>query len=470
MLKVGETRVDVDTFDRDESAPVSFAFLLDTSGSMGVGNKLENAKNAIRTIIRSGRPGDDFALFAFSEGDVRLVSDFSPDPGKLVRALWDLEASGQTALFDAVAATPERMMKGRNNKRAILLFTDGVDNASQLSSNEMAELLQHVSVPVYTIGMKNRAFDALTEKSRRELSVDTLEMLANSSGGRMHLVSGDEDLRPLATAIAGEVRQQYLLGFAPSGKGDVKYRIVFVSVVKPGSWVVRTRRGYRGTVARAVRKPFLQEVQMHKSRRVSVSLAGGALLLGTFGLTACASKKYVGEEVSKSSAVTEKRINDVESQVEATQTKVKQHDAKLTELDTATRQALERAQQAGKLAEGKFVYSLVLSDDAAKFPVNKHELSPEAQEALNAFAERLKGENKNVYLEIQGHTDATGSDSINLQLGEARAEAVRRYLNKQGVALNRMSTISYGSAEPVESNKTKEGRSKNRRVVVVVLA
>ena len=176
------------------------------------------------------------------------------------------------------------------------------------------------------------------------------------------------------------------------------------------------------------------------------------------------------EEVAKSSAATEKRINDVESQVEATQTKVKQHDTKLAELDNATRQALERAQQAGKLAEGKFVYSLVLSDDAAKFPVNKHELSKEAKDALDAFAERLKAENKNVYLEIQGHTDATGSDAYNYKLGEERAEAVRRYLNKQGVALNRMSTISYGSAEPVESNKTKDGRAKNRRVVVIVLA
>jgi outer membrane protein OmpA-like peptidoglycan-associated protein len=195
-----------------------------------------------------------------------------------------------------------------------------------------------------------------------------------------------------------------------------------------------------------------------------------ALLLGIFGLSACASKKYVGEEVSKSSAATEKRINDVESQVEATQTKVKQHDAKLTELDNATRQALERAQQAGKLAEGKFVYSLVLSDDAAKFPVNKYELSKEAMDALNAFAERLKAENKNVYLEIQGHTDSTGSQDYNMKLGHERAEAVRRYLNKQGVALNRMSTISYGASEPVESNKTKEGRSKNRRVVVIVLA
>jgi outer membrane protein OmpA-like peptidoglycan-associated protein len=203
---------------------------------------------------------------------------------------------------------------------------------------------------------------------------------------------------------------------------------------------------------------------MGKSRWIS-TVSTGALFLGICGLTACASKPYVNEEVAKSSAASEKRINDVESQVEATQ-----NDAKLAELDNATRQALERAQQAGKLAEGKFVYSLVLSDDTAKFPVNRHELSKEAKDALDAFAERLKTENKNVYLEIQGHTDSTGADAYNYTLGEERAEAVRRYLNKAGVALNRMSTISYGAAEPVESNKTKDGRAKNRRVVVIVLA
>jgi VWFA-related protein len=178
---------------------------------------------------------------------VRLVSDFSPDPAPLLAASADLEASGQTALFDAVAATPEKMMKGRNNKRAILLFTDGVDNASHLTAAQMAEILQRVSVPVYPIGMKNAAFDQLKEEERRELSIDTLQLLAGSSGGRMHLVASGEDLRPLATRISEEVRQQYLLGFAPSGRGDVKYRIVFVSVARPGAWVVRTRRGYRGT-------------------------------------------------------------------------------------------------------------------------------------------------------------------------------------------------------------------------------
>jgi peptidoglycan-associated lipoprotein len=199
-------------------------------------------------------------------------------------------------------------------------------------------------------------------------------------------------------------------------------------------------------------------------------LTGAALLLGIFGLTACASKRYVSEEVSKSSATSEKRINEVESQVEATQSKVREHDTRIAELDKTTREALERAEAAGKLAEGKFVFSLVLSDDAVKFPVNKHQLSKEAEEKLAEFAQRLKGENKNVYLEIQGHTDATGSPEYNMNLGESRAEAVRRYLSKQGIALNRMSTISYGKDEPVDSNKTKAGRAKNRRVVVIVLA
>jgi peptidoglycan-associated lipoprotein len=204
--------------------------------------------------------------------------------------------------------------------------------------------------------------------------------------------------------------------------------------------------------------------------RKGSSLVVGALLVGIVGLSGCATKRFVGEEVSKSSAASEKRISEVQTQVEAAQTRVREHDSKLAELDKSTRDALERAEAAGKLAEGKFVYSLVLSDDAVKFPINRFQLSKEAEAKLAEFAERLKGENKNVYLEIQGHTDSSGPDMYNLELGEARAEAVRRYLSKQGIALNRMSTISYGETEPIEKNTSRKGRSQNRRVVVVVLA
>ena len=205
-------------------------------------------------------------------------------------------------------------------------------------------------------------------------------------------------------------------------------------------------------------------------RKGSKPLVVGALLVGIVGLSGCATKRFVGEEVSKSSAASEARISEVQTQVEAAQSRVREHDSKLAELDKSTRDALERAEAAGKLAEGKFVYSLVLSDDAVKFPVNRHELSKDAQAKLMEFAEKLKGENKNVYLEIQGHTDSSGGPELNYKLGEDRAEAVRRFLSKQGIALNRMSTISYGEEDPVSKNTSRKGRAQNRRVVVVVLA
>ena len=112
---------------------------------------------------------------------------------------------------------------------------------------------------------------------------------------------------------------------------------------------------------------------------------------------------------------------------------------------------------------------MVLTDDATKFPVNRSELSDEAKSRLTECANKLKSDNRNVYLEIQGYTDSTGAPATNLALGQQRAEAVRLFLNEQGVALNRMATISYGQDNPVASNDTREGRAQNRRVVMVVL-
>ncbi len=206
---------------------------------------------------------------------------------------------------------------------------------------------------------------------------------------------------------------------------------------------------------------------MTKFRIWSVGMGAAAALAF---LPACATKKYVSGEVEKSSAATEKHIADVSSQLEQTQSQVGQHEQRITELDKATKDALSRAEQAGKLAEGKFNYSVVLSDDNSHFPLNGHELSDAAKQQLDEFVDHLKGDNKNVYLEIQGHTDSTGPSDYNMRLGEERAEAVRLYLNEKGVALNRMATISYGESQPVESNHTRAGRAKNRRVVIIVLS
>lgn len=145
------------------------------------------------------------------------------------------------------------------------------------------------------------------------------------------------------------------------------------------------------------------------------------------------------------------------------------HDADISKLDKNIQEALDRANAAHKLAEGKFVYSTVLNGEAINFSAGQAALPKETQEYLAGLAQRLIADDQNVYLEIQGHTDATGPDALNVSLGLRRAEAVRIFLNQQGIALNRMSTISYGKIVPVESNKTSSGRAANRRVVIVVL-
>ena len=193
--------------------------------------------------------------------------------------------------------------------------------------------------------------------------------------------------------------------------------------------------------------------------RASKVLVAGAMLLGVASLGGCATKKYVNEQVS----AVDTRVSDVS-------TRVGEHDTKIATLDTQTKEALQRAEAAGKLAEGKFVYAEALSDDSMKFGGSKATLSPEAQARLDAFVDKLKTDNRNVYVEVQGHTDATGSKQANYRLGEERAEVVRRYLNQHGVALNRIGTISYGADAPVAPNNNRAGRSANRRVVLIVLA
>ena len=178
----------------------------------------------------------------------------------------------------------------------------------------------------------------------------------------------------------------------------------------------------------------------------------GAAMLAALAVTGCATKGFVRQQV----AVEDTRVSQVDTHV--------------GQVEGTARDALDRANAAHKLAEGKFLYQVVLSDDSVKFPIDRHALSSEAESRLKELADRLKNENRNVYLEIQGHTDSSGEKNYNDKLGEARAEAVRRYLNQQGVALNRMQTISYGPDAPVAPNDTAQGRSQNRRVVIIVLS
>jgi outer membrane protein OmpA-like peptidoglycan-associated protein len=194
-----------------------------------------------------------------------------------------------------------------------------------------------------------------------------------------------------------------------------------------------------------------------------VALSLTAALVGTTG---CATKKYVKQETGAVNT----RVDEVQGQVEQTQTRLNTHDKQIGEISQTAQDALRRAQEAGKLAQGKFLYETVLTDEKVKFGFDTADLSPEGQAAIDEFAARIKQENKNVYVEIQGHTDNIGSEKYNEELGLLRAESVRRYLNqKQSFPLHRINVISYGESSPIADNKTREGRSQNRRVALVVL-
>jgi len=201
------------------------------------------------------------------------------------------------------------------------------------------------------------------------------------------------------------------------------------------------------------------------------------VILTPLGVVGCASKGYVSQEVSREVATVHARVDDVEGQVEANQQRLDVQGERIEAVSgvaesasQTAREALDRAVNAGKLAEGKLLFETALTDDKVRFAFDDKDLSPEGKTALDEIAGELVAANESVYVEIQGHTDATGTDDYNLELGYERAQAVLRYLNmRHGVPLHRMSAISYGETAPVADNKSSDGRAQNRRVVLVVL-
>ena len=211
-----------------------------------------------------------------------------------------------------------------------------------------------------------------------------------------------------------------------------------------------------------------------------VALAGIIVL----GLTGCASKGFVQEQISQA-------MNPVQSQAEKNKAEI----ARLKETTTGLNEnqqkvyktaeealaraekalsraekALSRAEEAGTLAKGKLLFEVTLTDESVHFGFDVSNLSGEAKAALDSFAKRVKAENKNVYMEIQGHTDSVGTDAYNVRLGMARAEVAKTYLyTKHNIPLHRMSVFSYGESKPVAENDTPQNRAINRRITIEVL-
>jgi outer membrane protein OmpA-like peptidoglycan-associated protein len=183
--------------------------------------------------------------------------------------------------------------------------------------------------------------------------------------------------------------------------------------------------------------------------------------------------------------------------LEETQERVKKNEARIGEVDQATKAAqgsADQAQQAAMSADSKamgatesakaaadkaeavdkaskkIVYEVVLSEDSGNFKFGSAKLPDEAKAKIDEMINKVLSDPKGAYFELEGHTDNVGAPDVNQALGQQRADAVKSYLYEQyHIPLHRISVISYGEDKPVGDNKTKEGRAQNRRVVIRVL-
>jgi peptidoglycan-associated lipoprotein len=226
------------------------------------------------------------------------------------------------------------------------------------------------------------------------------------------------------------------------------------------------------------------------------SLVAASLLSLTVAMApACATKKFVRTEVGTVNS----KVDTLSGTVEQTQSRIQQDEARIGQVD-------QKAEAAGKSAEAaqnsanqaataarqvdtkvdkvaadinaniaagrKLVYEVTLSEDQGNFKFNKSDLPDEAKARLDAVVGQLKGTaGKDIYIEIEGHTDNVGGKETNYDIGMKRAEAVKEYLYTQHqIPLHKINVISYGEDKPVAPNNTRAGRAMNRRVVVRVLS
>jgi peptidoglycan-associated lipoprotein len=224
-------------------------------------------------------------------------------------------------------------------------------------------------------------------------------------------------------------------------------------------------------------------------RKFFVALPIVVLAIGSS--TACATKKFVRTSVGE----VNDKVDAMGRSLEETQERTRKNEGRITEVDQKAQAAQQSANQANDAAgaanraamearndaNSKFdtidknnkrlVYEVVLSEDSGGFKFGKTALPDEAKAKIDEMVSHLKQDPKNVFIEIEGHTDNVGDKLINQKLGLERAEAVQRYLYEQyQIPLHKMNVISYGEEKPIAPNKTRDGRSQNRRVVIKVLS
>ena len=231
-------------FSVESDEPVAIAFVLDVSGSMRQSGKIEAAKEAVRFFADQLRPQDRFALICFADDQVSWVTEFTSDRERFLERLMVQEGYGQTALNDAVAATPKLVDDSTTGRKAIVLITDGVDNASKLTVEQAVVTARKVEVPIFTVGFTTLPWEDQKKVKDLGLNMAVLQMFADQTGGALFVVQDPDEMKEAVARISTDLRHQYLIGYSPGlARWDGRFRSVQL-VARNGRYVVRTRKGY----------------------------------------------------------------------------------------------------------------------------------------------------------------------------------------------------------------------------------
>jgi Ca-activated chloride channel homolog len=260
----GLTADDFEVYDNDiqqkieyfseEDRPISLGILFDTSSSMK--NKIEESGKILRRFLEARNKEDEYFLLTFNT-TVNLAQDYTSSADKVIDALLDVSPSGLTVLNDAVYAGIEKVKRGRNSKKALLLISDGQDNNSWYSKNEIINMLNEADLQLYAINIgqepQSKA-ESFLDKEGRAL----LRNFTQVSGGLAFFPRNMSELDIAVAAVEKELRHQYSLGFSPSSGLDGRWHKLKVRVKKiqvfykdreedRSKLAVRSRNGYQAS-------------------------------------------------------------------------------------------------------------------------------------------------------------------------------------------------------------------------------
>ena len=231
------------TYFSDADAPVSVGILFDVSGSMN-GDKINKARKALERFIGTSHPSDEYFLIAFNSR-AQLLMDRTRDGEALLRKLTLIRPKDNTALYDAVYLGVERVTRGTHQKRAMLIISDGQDNASRYNFGEVRRLMKESDVVTYSVGIMDRGDSASSVGMQGQAFLDELSSV---TGGKSFYPQTDIEMDEIFERIALELRNQYSIGYIPKDfQPDGKWRKVKVKVNAPRGLprlTVRSREGY----------------------------------------------------------------------------------------------------------------------------------------------------------------------------------------------------------------------------------